>query len=266
LFSPSQPPERGLRSVAARQWSGPTLAVLGAVVIGTIVLRPTSAESPLAWWIMHSALAPERVLPLIGLGIAFGLVGTRSCIVGALLLGIGIALGFTFYKPILDPLWAIPSATQSNFMTGPIASVVSGLLLVGGQRWRPWLLAPAAGIIGLMLALAIVVTDPSLNDPTNRYAGVMIGLWIVSAVSLSLRAFRRGWFEIAGRIVGSWLIAIGLLYGGVALMPKATAPAPSLPPPSPELGPRSNAIPGSPPFGNPGEPGPGPRTMQPLPP
>ena len=247
MFPPSQRSERGIRDFPARKWSGPVVAVLGAAVIGAIVLWPAAGESPLAWWILHSALAPERVLPLIGLGIAFGLVGGRACVAGALLFGVGIAAGFIFHKPILDPFWAIAYAAENNFLTGPIASVVTGLLLVSGRRWRPWLLAPAAGIVGVAFALAIVVTDPSLNDPTNARTGVLIGLWIVGAVSLSLRAFRRGWFDIAGPIAGSWLIAIGLLYGGVALLPRPTIPAPSVPPPRPGIGPPSEpGFPGSP--------------------
>ena len=211
--------------------------MLGAAIVGVIVLRPAATESPLAWWILHSALTPERVLPLIGIGIALGLAGTRTYAAGALLFGLGIAAGFTLYKPILDPLWALPHATESKFMTGPIASVVAGLVLVSGRRLRTWLLLPATGVVGLMLALAIVVTDPSLNDPTNSRAGVLIALWIVGAVSLSLRAFRYGWFDIAGRIAGSWLIAIGLLYGGVALLPKPPIPVPSLTLPSPKFAP-----------------------------
>lgn len=236
MSPPSRPPERGLRGDFARQWSGPILAVLGAIVIGTIVLRPAAAGSPLAWWIWHSALTLERVLPLIGLGIAFGLADARTYAAGALLFGLGIAAGFVFYKPILDPLLTIPNVAERNFLTGPIASIVSGLALMGGQRLRPWLLVPAAGAAGIVLALAIVVTDPSLNDSTNRIAGALIGVWIVGAVSLSLRAFRRGWFDIAGRIAGSWLIAIGLLYGGAALLPKPTPPAPSQQPPEPAPG------------------------------
>lgn len=30
----------------------------------------------------------------------------------------------------------------------------------------------------------------------------------------------RNWFDIFARIVGSWLLAIGLLYGGTMLVPK----------------------------------------------
>ena len=234
MSPPSLSPERSLRGDLAGKWSGPILAVLGAIVVGTIVLRPAAAESPLAWWIWHSALTLERILPLIGLGIAFGLVGARACAIGALLFGFGIAAGFAFYKPLLDPLLAIPHAAERSFLTGPIANIVAGLTLVSGRRLRPRLFVPMAGAAGIMLALAIVVTDPSLNDSSNRVAGVLIGAWIVGAISLSLRAFGREWFDIAGRIVGSWLIAIGLLYGGVALLPKPTPAAQ----PSTETAPR----------------------------
>jgi hypothetical protein len=48
---------------------------------------------------------------------------------------------------------------------------------------------------------------------------LLIACWIVGAVILTLRAFRRGWFVIFGRILGSWLFAIGLLYGGAARAP-----------------------------------------------
>jgi hypothetical protein len=53
---------------------------------------------------------------------------------------------------------------------------------------------------------------------------VLVAFWIVAAVSLTLRAFRRDWFAIFGRILGSWLLAIGILYGGVSLLPPRAAP------------------------------------------
>jgi hypothetical protein len=61
---------------------------------------------------------------------------------------------------------------------------------------------------------------------------VLVAFWIVAAVSLTLRAFRRDWFAIFGRILGSWLLAIGILYGGVSLLPPRAAP-PARPEPIP---------------------------------
>ena len=48
----------------------------------------------------------------------------------------------------------------------------------------------------------------------------------MAAASLTLRAFRRQWFAIFGRILGSWTLAIGLLYGGASLMPILKPPPP----------------------------------------
>jgi hypothetical protein len=50
-----------------------------------------------------------------------------------------------------------------------------------------------------------------------------------------LRAFRRGWFSIFGRILGSWLLAIGLLYGGASLVPPKRQPPPPAVQPPPDL-------------------------------
>lgn len=58
----------------------------------------------------------------------------------------------------------------------------------------------AAGVAGSMLAIAIEVTDPRLHDVAIPLAGVVVGLWVVAAISLTLRALRRSWFPIPARI------------------------------------------------------------------
>jgi hypothetical protein len=231
----TQPPDRKAHLSAAQRWSGPALGFVGAAVVGAVVLRSAAVESPLAWWIEHSMLMPQRVMPLVGLGVALGLVGRRAFNAGLLLFCAGIVAGFVLHNQLLAPFWAIPNAAAHQFFTGPIGSIAVGLLLIAGVRLRPWILSPIALLAGVMLALAITVTDPSLHDLTNRSAGVLIAAWIVGAVSLSLRAFRRNWFLIAGPILGSWLIAIGLLYSSAALLPKPVPPSPSIPPPANEF-------------------------------
>ena len=131
------------------------------------------------------------------------------------------------------------------FFTGPISYLAAGAALVAGARWREWLAPAAALIVGAMLALTIKLTDPSLHEPAYTWTPVLIALWIVAAVTLTLRAFRRGWFTIFGRILGSWLLAIGLLYGGASLVPPKRQP----PPPAMALPPApgaERAIPGLP--------------------
>jgi hypothetical protein len=219
---------------ALRRWIGPTLAVFGMVILTVIVLRPAASESPLTWWIVNNALMLERLLPLIGLGVALAIVSARAFIAALLLFLVGICFGFVAQHGLLSITATIPQAAMHLFFTGPIASVAVGLALISGARWRPIVLPVAALVAGTMLALAIVATDPSLHDRTNTFVGILIGLWIVVSVSLTIGAFRRTWFSIFARILGSWLIAIGLLYGSAALLPVQSPPqdlpGPALPP------------------------------------
>ena len=223
---------------AAGKWSGPALTALGLLAAAAMALAPAAGRSTLTWWILSSALAPERVLPLLGLGVALALVG-RRCSLGALaLFGGGVAVGFFSKGWLLSALEAIPRATSHHFLTGPISSVAVGVALVlPAARLRSWFLLIAAAVAGAMLAIAIEVTDPSLGDIAIPLAGVVVGFWIVVAISLTLRTFRRTWFPIPARILGSWLVAIGLLYGGASLMPKQKSAFPLPAEPTPNISP-----------------------------
>jgi hypothetical protein len=76
----------------------------------------------LAWWILSSALAPERVLPLVGLGVALALAGRRYSLAALTLFGGGVAVGFFSKDGLLSALQVIPLATSHHFLTGPISS------------------------------------------------------------------------------------------------------------------------------------------------
>jgi hypothetical protein len=232
LSPPSPPPERRAGATGALiRWSGPALAITGAAIVASIEFLPATAQSTLAWWILTSALAPVRVLPLFGLGVAVGLAGYRPAIAALALFGAGIALGFATEDRFVAALAAFPQAASQDFLTGPLSCVAVGLSLAPGARLRQWLLPPAAAIAGAMSIFAIQVTDPSLHNPVIPLAGILIALWIVVGVALTIHAFRRDWFVIPGRIVGSWLIAVGLLYGGTSLIPKRSPPPPVAVPP-----------------------------------
>ena len=210
---------------AAGKWSGPALSAVGLLAAAMIALLPTEGRSTVAWWIVSSALVPERVLPLAGIGIALALVRLRYCLAALGLFGGGMAIGFIAHDRLLSALEEIPQATSHHFLIGPISSVTIGLALVlPGVRLRSWLLLFAAAVSGSLWAVAIGVTDPEVDDLAIPVAGVVVGIWIVIAVSLTARAFQRGWFSIPARIFGSWLIAIGILYGAASLVPRHESP------------------------------------------
>lgn len=229
---------------------------LGLLGIAGLALPTTVSRSTLSWWILDSALSPQRVLPLVGLGFGLALTGRLGCAAAAVLGVAGIAAGHIYRDGLLSLLGHLPGAAAHIFLTGPVASLAAGLALILPDRPRGWLLPLAAGVIGAMLALAIKLTDPSFHDPTISWAGIAVALWIVAAVFLTVRAFRQPWFGIAGRIAGSWLLAIGLLYGGAALMPGPQRMPAEAPAPTPAPGQSAPPAPITPPFPDGNETGP----------
>ncbi len=210
-----------------KKWSGPVLLALGAIIIAVVALSPLATENPLARWMLNVTLAPAQVLPLAGLGFAFGLLGSLEFAAALVLFLTGIVVGVVGEYGLLAVLDIIPRAASRFFLIGPISYVAAGMALVGNARWRARLTPVAAFVAGAMLALSIRLTDPSLHEPSYTVTPALISFWIVVTVALSLRAFRRDWFAIFGRIFGSWLLAIGILYGGVSLLPpKDRPPAP----------------------------------------
>jgi hypothetical protein len=182
------------------------------------------AGNGLAAWIAQEMLAPARVLPLIGIGVALGSIELRARSIAGVLGGAGLIIGFWLYKPLPEPLWIVPRAAENRFLTGPVLAIAAGGALAFANRWRAWLTPPLAFIAGIALALGIVVTDPSVNDPRYSIAGVLIALWIVVSIALCARAFDGRLLTIASRIFGSWLLAIGLLYGAAAFSKRANVP------------------------------------------
>jgi hypothetical protein len=252
------PDVRARIAAVALKWSGPILAGLGLCGIAAIALLPAVKENPLARWLLSESLSPARVLPMIGLGAAFALVGRRVLSAGIVLFGLGIVGGLFAEDRLLSVLDAVPQAATHLFLTGPISYFVVGAALASGERMRVFLAPIAALILGSMLALAIKLTDPSLHEPAYTGTPVLVACWIVAAVVVTLRVLRRGWFSIFGRILGSWLVAIGLLYGGASILPKRQ-PAPPPPMARPQTSANAppsgfeQAIPGLP---NPEQPGP----------
>jgi hypothetical protein len=191
------------------------LAALGIAAMATIGLMAT--RSPFAGWLLLHTLAPERLLPLIGLGIAGGLVGGRALAVTIVLFGLGVVGGFAAENWLLAAIYDVAQGPTHLFLTEPIASIAVGLALIPGTRLLPWLLPVAAIVVGAMLALAVFLADPRLHDPLFIWTPLLAAVWAVAALALTINAFRHRWVTIFARIYGSWLVTIGLLFGGTAL-------------------------------------------------
>lgn len=222
--------EEGKGQTAAsglRRWSGPMLAFVGAAAICALVWGTRSERTETTWWILNNGLSPERVMPLAGLGVAIVLMRGHQIAIALTVFVLGIALGVLFQDRYLALIDGVPGAATHLFLTGPVSALAAGLLLIMPAKARPWVLPFAATMIGAMLGVATLLTDPTLHDPTISLIATLIALWILAAIGLSGHAFWRAWFGIAARILGSWLIAIGLLLGGAVIATKPRVLPPS---------------------------------------
>jgi len=211
------------------RWRGPALAAFGLLSLALIAL--IYHQSFFGRWFLSQALTPDRILPIVGLGFAFGLVSQRIFFTALVLLIVGIFAGFASYDRVIFVLYSVWHAPSHFSMTGPISCLAAGLTLLPGERTRAWLLPMAAFVAGSMLAIAIFLNDPSFREPLFICSPLVVAFWVIAAVSLTVRAFRHKWLVICGRILGSWTVAIGVLYGGAstALIVKQTLPSRIIP-------------------------------------
>jgi hypothetical protein len=223
------------------RWARPLVTLPGLAGLALLALQGPAERSMTAEWILASALSLQRVVPLLGLGIALALLSRRQCWAAFLLYLVGTAIGFEVRPWFMAALEGVPQAAEHLFLTGPLSNIAAGLLLIAPQWARSWLFAPVSVFVGAMLAVAISLTDPTVNELLIPSIGVAIGVWIVSAVALAASAIRHPWFLIAARIAGSWLLAAGLLYGGASLIPPPVAP---LPPVAPQKSPQEEPFDG----------------------
>jgi hypothetical protein len=203
------------------RWGAPVVAGFGLLLILLITL--TQQQSFFGRWFLSQALAPERILPSVALGFACGLVSLRMFFTALVLLLIGFLVGFAAYDRVIFLLYIAWNPPSDFSVAGPISCIVAGLTLLSGARLRAWLLPVAAFMAGAMLAIDVFMNDPSQVDPVFNpvltWSPLPVASLTIIFVSLTVRAFRHNWLVTFGRILGSWTVAIGVLYGG------ASAPA-----------------------------------------
>lgn len=203
-----------------KRWAGPVLALPGLLAIAALAAQDPGARGMIAGWVLTSAFSLERVVPLLGLGVALALLDRRRSWSALAIFVAGAVIGFKLRPWFTAALDGVPQAAAHLLLSGPISNVAAGLLLIAPQWARNWLFAPVAALAGAMLAVATGLTDPTVNGLVVPCAGVAIGMWIVAVAALMAGAIDHPWFVTAARIAGSWLLAAGLLYGSAVLIPR----------------------------------------------
>ncbi|WP_210164809.1 hypothetical protein [Hyphomicrobium sp. 802] len=164
-------------------------------------------------------------MPLIGFGAAIALLSRTQLAINIGLFLAGALLGFRCHSLFTTAMAFVPNAADHLFLAGPISLIAAGLLLIVPSFIRHWFAPVAALIVGAMLAQMISLTDPTIDNWNVSLAGVGLGLWVIVTTSLCVRSFYQDWFPIGARIVGSWFLAIGLLYGGAAFAVRPMLPS-----------------------------------------
>ncbi|TFF24854.1 hypothetical protein E3C22_05530 [Jiella endophytica] len=221
---------RSDRRRSARALAGPFL-ILAALLLAVVPrLSPAASLDALAWWIAYGPMAPERALPICAFGVALALTGRRSAAAATSSFAFGAVSGFAMEPQWLDLLGRLPAAATHDFYAGPLSCIAAGASLICGRRLRPFMLVPSGFLLGAMWALWIRLLDPTLHEPKITMTGLLVAALLAAAVAITLARFRGPWMFVAAPILGSWLVAIGLLYGGAYIA--ARSPALVLPPPA----------------------------------
>lgn len=227
----------------ARLGLGAALAVafLGVVAIGMSAGSTWFAQATLDHWLLSSTFTIERLLPLAGTGFMIGQLSGRQRLPVLLVLGFGFFAGFATRDMLMLMLAPLPAAATHFFLVGPIACLIVGLLLVLPAQMRFWPALILMPMLGSALALAIYFSDPSLHDRLYLPLALPAALWLILISAIAAGVATATWTTIGVRVYGSWLLAIGMLYGGAYMASKQTQ---LVPPPFAEPPPASGDFPG----------------------
>lgn len=202
------------------------LLALGAAFLILDALSTLSGGLGLRHWAPAAAASAERLLPLAALGVLFAQLPPATRIPAILLFGFGALSGIAARDVFYLLMASVPGAAAHAFLTGPIAAVSTGLVLVLPQRWRSLPALLLIGPTGAVAAIGILLADPTLHTADYAPVAFVGAVWLMLGAGFAVRLVDRPWLSVASRVLGSWLIAIGLLFGTAQIAQKQTALVP----------------------------------------
>jgi hypothetical protein len=224
--------EHDRQRTASAAWLWPAATLSTAALLFSVFLTEPGERGLYQIGIADLLMNYGQVLPLIGLGLGFRLL-TRGQAANALaLFAIGVIAGF-FTEHALISSWSADWST-TRFITsiallGPFSCIISAAVSLAWGRIRLYLAVLASPVLGAATGYAIALANPSDGWQYPVSAG-LAALWLTIAPKGILAPFEARWLLVGGRIFASWLVAIALLLGSSALLPR---PAPPPPPATP---------------------------------
>lgn len=166
--------------------------------------------------LMHPLTTLQHVVPWLGLGLLGGLLdnNTSKWVLPSfpLSVGIGALLG-----------GILPETTIVTWLN-VFSFILLGLLVALALRLgRPAFIGLAI-LVGLSHGYANGTSELSGNPLLLYVIGVTLAAYVMLAITTSLAfalSHRAAWGNVAVRAAGSWIVAVGLVFGGYTLMQAA---------------------------------------------
>ncbi|WP_454744947.1 hypothetical protein [Ciceribacter selenitireducens] len=173
----------------------------------------------------------DLALAMLGLALGAAMAETRRDFAAVIAIFLGVlVIMLTFFDPIFSLILSSPLG-EVLYLIAPTAVMLTGASLWLTGRYRQWAVMLAAGVVAFAFSLFVGLDDIGVGLLDFAFGTVMSALWLVLAPALMLRHFRGPWLKIPSRIVGSWLVVIGIIVL-VSLYVPMPLKTPALPDPS----------------------------------
>jgi len=188
---------------------------MGSLVAAALFAVPVAAQAhlvnsglgPFYDGGLHLLLSPGDLLGLVAAGLLAGLGGARAGRLTVIALPIAWLLGGVIGVN-LQAAADLPWLSTLSFM-------ILGILVAVDVRLRPVAVATLAGVYGALHGLLNGSALVALGAGPSALWGIVLTVLIVAlltaAAVVSVRVF---WVRVVVRIVGSWIVAVGMLMLG----------------------------------------------------
>lgn len=162
---------------------------------------------------LHPLITLQHVVPWVALGLLGGLQATSSARRLMWVMPVSVMLG-VFLGSLLPELRLVTLANILSF-------VVLGGLVAAAARLEGTVLTGIAATLGLSHGLANATPELSGGGQALYVLGVGISAYLLTTLITAgahVLSQQAKWGNIALRAAGSWVVAIGLIFGGFSLV------------------------------------------------
>jgi hypothetical protein len=193
-------------------------ALTAGAALAVVLLLPTGTRGPAGNGAAFVFTAYAEALAIAGLGVALSRVPFRPAVWGIVLFAAGLLAGWAVKDRVLAALVERPGAFEYTGFIGPAACLLAGAALAA-PGLRRVVVAPAAAVpVGAAIGFVAALNDPSLGESQFFTGAASAAFWLLLAPLALLRSVDARYVATGGRILASWLIAIGLMLGGVKIV------------------------------------------------